>query len=186
MHARPPLAVARGGMGRSRRLFRSGRRGCLLGRRRSPGRYHVRRGRCRGRSDGGRENGHCDRPLCWKAVSPRCGANAWIQALGAIRGRASGLHMHDLHGPAADGSVMTRNVQRSRRFVGSGLSSLERAKTHSMLSIDVQYCEVKRHFDAAEMLGGRSTFRTTARLRERSTYCLSAPGFEKQYRNSTA
>jgi hypothetical protein len=58
----------------------------------------------------------------------------------------------------------------SRRSAGSGLSSLKRAKTRSMSSMDVQYDEVKRHFRAAEKLGGRSTFRGKARLQGRSIY----------------
>ena len=44
-------------------------------------------------------------------------------------------------------------VSSSRRSEVSGLSSLKRAKTRSLSSMDVQRCEVRRHFSAAENLG---------------------------------
>lgn len=82
--ARPPSAAARGGIGRSRRLFRSRSRGCLLGRRRFPGRHHMRRGHCRWGGAGRRWRGRLNRPLCRKAVVPGCGAELWVEALRAI------------------------------------------------------------------------------------------------------
>jgi hypothetical protein len=61
-------------------------------------------------------------------------------------------------------------VSNSRRSEASGVSSLKRAKTRSLSSMDVQYGEVRRHFGTAEILGGRSTIRRNEKLLRQSHY----------------